>query len=574
MAIVNTYTSNTTVSIPANAYDVQITVSSAKGGNGGDAPAGGGSRGIPSTLPGGIGGAGRIGTFRYKTSFVARTLTIRVGQAGTTGRTWAQLPVSGPVGGTYFNQPNCGGRISSTGSGACGGSGTWDPYNGFTGFPSDQNQLQWSEGGSGSGATGVFENSVLLINAGGGGGGTGAQYTGSFQGGGDSRSYVNGVAGNPAGNWVASSSISFSNGANQSGGGSGITYSSGGGGGGSLGGAAPAASPPVRPGNGGGSQYNSAVFDLISSSSNSSSISSVTVSYEVSFVDITSFTANPNPQTSGSDGVSNYDTTLSWVVNSVIFPLTYTITSGTFTTSGTTNTTAGNVTITNLPQSEAGVTSPATRTYTLTMTDGATSDTSSVTVSVYNDNTPNNYTIPDQNNVEPSTVITIQIGPITGIDMLTNVTGGSGVSVSNNNINYSSFTTVQNNQDIYIRVTSLPFNTDPNGLTNTASFSVTVGTVQRFFTLTTRAPDVNETFNFSNKEDYVPYPDIDTIPDPDADIRNQSNPYLVSETLLIDDIELGSPTGVEIKVDNPNAQIRVKRSGSSTFENWQDVRSI
>jgi hypothetical protein len=158
--------------------------------------------------------------------------------------------------------------------------------------------------------------------------------------------------------------------------------------------------------------------------------------------------------------------------------------------------------------------------------------------------------------------------------MVTGVTGGSGVSVSNNNINYSSSITIQNNQSFFIRATSPPFNTDPNGLTNSSTFSVTVGTIQRFFTLTTRAPDVEETFNYSNESDYVPYPDIDTIPDPDADIRNQSNPYIQTDTLLVDDVELGNPYGVEIKSSDPNVQIRVKRFGQSVFGGWQDVRSI
>ncbi len=568
MAIVNTYTSNTTVSIPDNAYNVIITVGSANGGAGANAPTGGS---ISTTRVGGLPGNGRIGTFKFKTDFVARTLQVRIGQAGANGLTYLQVGEE--------TASNCRGRISNVGSGGCGGGGNFLPR-GTGGGILDQVESRVSEGGSGAGATGLLTNGGAgIIIAGGGGGGTGGYFIDIL---GDIYTN-NGKNGNSAGSFQAvSGSVPFSNGGYHvytADGSNSVVGTSGGGGGGSPG------APNLPQGygtnqfipqacGGGGSRYDSNLVDFISQSTNNSTTAFVTVSYEISFVDITSFTANPSLQTSGSDGIPNYDTTLSWVVNSVIFPLTYTITSGTFTTSGTTNTTAGNVTITNLPQSEAGVTSPATRTYTLTMTDGATSDTSSVTVSVYNDNTPNNYTIPDQNNVEPSTVITIQIGPITGIDMLTNVTGGSGVSVSNNNINYSSFTTVQNNQDIYIRVTSLPFNTSPDGLTNSSTHSITIGTLQRFFTVTTRAPDVNETFNYSNESDYVPYPDIDTIPDPDADIRNQSNPYIQTDTLLVDDVELGNPYGVEIKSSDPNVQIRVKRFGQSVFGGWQDVRSI
>jgi hypothetical protein len=301
------------------------------------------------------------------------------------------------------------------------------------------------------------------------------------------------------------------------------------------------------------------------SSTTFSGIPFVTISYELVTPVINSFTATPNPQTSGNDGIPNYNTSLSW---STTDAQTVTITNiGSVSVSG-------GSTITDLPQSTAGSISPATRSYTLTACTGGVCVSSSVTVSVTNDNTPNNYTVPSPTNLEPSSLTTIQVGPITGIDMVTSVTGGPGTSVSTNNVNFSSSVTIQNNGIFYVRVTSPPFNTSPDGLTNTASFSVTVGTVQRFFTVTTRAPDVNETFNYSNQSDYVPYPDIDTIPDPDADIRNQSNPYIQTNTLLIDDVELGNPYGVEIKVDNPNSQVRIRRSGQASFGTWQDVRSI
>jgi hypothetical protein len=287
---------------------------------------------------------------------------------------------------------------------------------------------------------------------------------------------------------------------------------------------------------------------------------------------LVSFTATPTVQDSGIDGIPNYNTTLSWSVSNAV---SVTITSSLGESFTGLNFTSGNLVITNLPQSVAGSNSPATITYTLTaLNEINESATSSVTVSVYNDNTPDNFTIPDQINVEPSTLTTIIFGPISGIDMRTSITAGPGAEVSNNNINWSNSVLIQNNQTCYVRAFSPPFNTDANGLTNSSTYFVIVGTVQRFFTITTRAPDVAETFNYSNKEDYVPTPDIDTIPDPNADITNQANPYIVSDTLLIDDVELANPNGVEIKVDNPNAQVRVKRSGQSTFGPWEDVRSI
>jgi hypothetical protein len=533
MATVNTYTSDTTVSIPANAYDVQITVRSASGGRGGFWTR------SPSNV--GLGGAGRTGTFRFNTSFVARTLQIRIGQPGANG------PTSFPGGNQQLPRV-CGGS-SSVGSGGCGGTGVV-----LSGT------VYWAPGGSGGGATGVLIGGSAVAIAGGGGGGAGVKFY-------DSPNIVCSRSdGGASQNWAANSgAVSFSNGqdasldANRD--------SAGGGGGGSSGGAAggTTSSPNCpTPSQGGGSRYNSNELTLLSSSSHTGS-PSITVSYETSFVDITSFTANPNPQTSGSDGIPNYNTTLSWTVNSAIPSLTYTVTSGSFSTSGNTNA-SGNVTITNLPQSTAGSNSPATRTYTLTVSDGQTSDTATITVSAFNDNVPNNYTLPNQSNLEPNTITTTSTN-ISGIDMSTLTTAGPGVQVSNNGTNWSSTTLITNGQVIFARATSPPFNTNPSGLTNSSEFYIDVGPLRRFFTLTTRAPDVNESFNYPNEDDRVPYPDIDTIlsaPD------HPAQQYIVSNNLNVDDIEIP----VEIKTNNSNAQVRIKPSGSLTWGNWTDIRSI
>ena len=278
---------------------------------------------------------------------------------------------------------------------------------------------------------------------------------------------------------------------------------------------------------------------------------------------INSFYASPNPQTSGVDGVPNYDIQQYW---SSTDGLTATITNNS--TGFVANVSpSGTRTLTNLPQSTAGSNSPATRSFTLTVCNELNECVSStMTVEVYNDNTPNNFSLPNQNNVEPNTFVTVSTS-ISGIDMATSVNGGPGVQVSTNGSSFSSNTTITNNQTLYARVTSLGFNQDPSGLTNSKEFYVDVGPLRRYFTVTTRAPDVNETFNLPNESDRVPYPDIDTIDEP-------SEPYIVSNTLSVDDIELGNPNGVEIRTNNGNAQIRKKITGTSTWGPWQDVRSI
>jgi len=518
-----TYTSSTDISIPATAYNIVVTVRGARGGS--------------SSLSGsglGPGGEGRAGTFRFKTNNVARTLQIRIGQVGTDSTTTG-----------FF----CSAGSSAVGSGGCGG--------------------QFG-GGQGGGANGVLLDGTLLINAGGGGGGM-RDITVIYE----SNRTVNypALAGGNGGGWVANSgSFGFSNGAAAVSSGGLENYYNGGGGGGSFGGSAgfrrrsPYANDPSQ---GGGSRYNSNEVDLLSSFSHTGT-PSITVSYETSFVDVTSFTASPNPQNSGNDGVPRYNTTLSWNVSSNIFPLTYTITSGTFSISGSTGS-SGNVSVTNLPQSVVGTSSPSSRTYNLSITDGVSTDTASVTVQARNDNTPRNFSIPNQNNVEPNTLTQIFVGQILDIDMITAVTGGPGVQVSTNSTSWSSTIFISNGNNLYVRATSLPFNTNPNGLTNPAEFYVDVGTLRRFFTITTRAPIVNETFNYPNYNTRVPFPDIDTI---ETAPDHPAQPFIETAPITLDDIELSNPNGVEIKSNNQNIQMRKRISGSTGYTDWVDIRNI
>ena len=93
---------------------------------------------------------------------------------------------------------------------------------------------------------------------------------------------------------------------------------------------------------------------------------------------INSFSATPNPQTSGLDGIPNYDTTLSWTTSDV--------SSVSIDNSIGAVSQNGSRSITNLDQSTAGSNSPASRNYTLTACAGTTCVTQVLTVSVYNDN--------------------------------------------------------------------------------------------------------------------------------------------------------------------------------------------
>lgn len=267
--------------------------------------------------------------------------------------------------------------------------------------------------------------------------------------------------------------------------------------------------------------------------------------------EIFSFSASPNPQTSGNLGIPSASTALFW---STFGAENLSINQGVGDLSSISGSTG---TINTGLQSIAGSVSPATKTYTLTATNSAGTSTSQTTVSVYNDNTPNSYTIPNQNNVEPNSAVVILSPNIQGIDMITTVTGGPGVQVSNNGNSFSNTITISDNQQFYIRVFSLPFNQDPSGLTSSAQYYVDVGPTRSTFTVTTRAPDVSETFNYSNEDDRLPFPDIDTIP-------GSPDPYILSDSVTVDDVEIP----VEIKTNNPNVQIRINNG------TWQNTRSI
>jgi hypothetical protein len=272
--------------------------------------------------------------------------------------------------------------------------------------------------------------------------------------------------------------------------------------------------------------------------------------------EIFQFYADPNPQTSGILGIPSANTAFFW---DTFGAQTLNINQGVGELSSISGSTG---TVNTGLQSIAGSVSPATKIYTLTATNSAGTVSSQTTVSVYNDNTPTGLSVPNQNNVEPNSAVIIETPAIQGIDMITVVSGGPGVQVSTNGVNYSNTTTISNTQILYIKVFSLPFNTDPSGLTNSIQYYVDLGPTRANFTVTTRAPDVSETFNYPNEDDALPFPDIDTIP-------GSPDQYITSNTLTVDDIEIP----VEVKVSNSNAQVRIKPSGSTNWNNWQDVRS-
>lgn len=142
-----TFTSNGSINIPANAKDVQVTLAAARGGNGG--PDAGASAGA--------GAGGRKATF-YFNDFIARTFTLYIGGQGGNG------------GGCSGNAPggNGGGGYTSGGTGGRAGP------NGCSGG-----------GGGGGGSSAIYDsykNGIVAV-VGGGGGGGGASWNASGESG-------------------------------------------------------------------------------------------------------------------------------------------------------------------------------------------------------------------------------------------------------------------------------------------------------------------------------------------------------------------------------------------------------
>lgn len=559
----NNYTSATDVDIPDNHINLTVTVNGARGGQG----FGGGSSRAP--------GNGRNGTFQYLSSynFTARTLNLypgdngdnggnpgggaggdahRDGGNGGTGQYSYQESYSCPQGRGYAR--NCGGSCGCCGSDYCGGSqGNGDPCcGGALGTPNEcfccfspqtcYNTITVNSGGGGGGGSTstFFDNGTIVAVAGGGGGGSRSQGTGAN-----------------AADWTSVNGT-FTTTGGSNGGNGGTSGGTGGGG---------AGAPGSSYSGNAGSKYNSQYVTLESSSTGNTP--SITVAYTllVPVIVSNSFSASPNPQTSGEDGVPNYDTTISFSLQHWQYAV--------LTGNGINQTYYPGDTLsyndTNLPQSVAGSNSPATVTYTLTAYAGSQSVSDTLTVEVYNDEDPSNNTstgwTTSFSNLEEKTEYSKNIGKISGVDMLIEVSSSDDAVFFANGENgsYANPQYFNNNDNIYLKATTLPFNTDLSGLSSTATYGktntktipVVIGTDSINVDFITREPVIKETFDYDGQPTEYPYEDIDLI-------TNSPTSTLVTQTLNMDDIEID----MEIKTDNSDIQIKIN-NGS-----WQSIREI
>lgn len=298
------------------------------------------------------------------------------------------------------------------------------------------------------------------------------------------------------------------------------------------------------------------------------------VGYVYNPVEITVFKAIPNPITDGTpSGTPSSTTTLQWSISNAKEAFI--------------DNNVGQITnfSSTLPidtglKSIQGVNSPATKTYKLTAIGNSSSDIveKTVTVGVYNDNTPTNFDIAPFYNLDAVQQVVYSLGNISGIDMPTVVIGSPGVTVDvNNDGAFSGSKLIENNDVVRIRFSALDFNQSPLGLTNSKEMWVQIGTLRKYFTATTRAPNTNEIFDYGDISQSIPYP----RPAGNDPSDGPSTPYLVSPTtVVVDDVELGNPdringlSGVEIRTTYDEfTEVRYKPQGQSWSE-WLTPNSL
>jgi hypothetical protein len=288
---------------------------------------------------------------------------------------------------------------------------------------------------------------------------------------------------------------------------------------------------------------------------------------------IEDFFANPNPQNSGNDGVPNYDTKLYWSFTAPAGS-TYKIRQGGNNGTVLATNPSEPYNITNLPQSTAGTNSPRTRNYTLEVDNGyGVKVYETITVSVRNDAVPSNSWTKTFSDLEPNlTNHTESLGTISGVDMIIKASSpDSAIFFSKNGSNgWANPKNFENGDTVYVRTSTLPFNTDISGLsdnatfgkTNTKTFSVSVGdgSSNTFdVNYVTRKPKIKESFDLDGEIGAYPDPDIDLRPgDPTPPTR------LFTETEQTDDIEID----MEIKGDDPNIQVKINNG------TWKNIRQM
>jgi hypothetical protein len=210
--------------------------------------------------------------------------------------------------------------------------------------------------------------------------------------------------------------------------------------------------------------------------------------------------------------------------------------------------------------------SPKVRTWTMTTTspNGCVASESS-SVNIRNDDCPSDSWTTSHINLDPGITKDLTLGTISCADAPVTVTAVGDSNFVGSGSSFSTSKDFNNGDTVVLRTNTLPFNTDLSGLaadaefgkTNSKTVSVDFGCYSKSITVTTKAPKIKEDFNYADNINKYPYEDIDLI-------SNSPTQHLASGSETMGEIDIA----VEIKVDKPDAQVRV--NGGS----WQNVRSI
>lgn len=468
-----------TITVPAGTQSPTITVAAGRGGSGGG-DAGGSAGG---------GAQGRVGTFTIPQRSEDYQLTFYVGAAGDNGVGCVAGTGGGGGGDCGGTNDGDGGRGGNAGGSGCSGGG-----------------------GGGGGCTAVLDSATggYTVIAGGGGGGGGASYN------------TNGGGGGTAGSFSVSGGISPSDGsqgADKGGDGAGGGGGGGGSGGGGGGGAGNDNGGVSGGGGGGGSQYNT--YTLSSQSTNNGA-GYVIVTF-TSPASIAYFRANDQyPNTTITQGET---VILSWSTN---------LGSTNTATSASINQGVGSVS-TGTQQIIVGPLNTTT-TYTLTASDGSTTDTESVTVQVVApDTTADIFAFSNITDASLSTLYTTSAITISGLGngISVNVDATNGAETSVNGGAFSTATkTVTNGSTLAVRMTSsASYNT-------VKTTTISVGSVTGVWSISTASPPSQNPnpFSFNNVID--------------ASLQSYVNSNIVTITGITQSVTVTSPSnGFESSVN-------------------------
>ena len=434
------------ITIPSGTQSPTILVAGARGGDGGsDAGA----------SPGGY-GQGRRASFSIPQRNVDYTLTLYVGDVATSGFGCVAGTGGGSGGDCGGTNDGDGGRGGNAGGSGCSGGG-----------------------GGGGGATAVFDSFIggYSVVAAGGGGGGGASLNAS------------GSAGSNGGLFQSVASVSLADGGQGADkGGDGAGGGGGGGGhtGGGGGGAGQDNSSGGSGGSGGTSRYHNS-YTMVANSENLSNSGYVQITFTAP-ASIQYFRANGQyPSTTivqGETVVLSWDTRLNNIETC---------------TSASINQGVGAVSV----GQQQIVVGPlnATTVYTLTATDGVTTDTETVTVNVVAPDTEvDTFAFPNIIDANLSTLYTASSitlsGLGNGISVTVSATNGAETSVNGGAFSTTN-KTVTNGSTLSVRMTSsATYNT-------VKSTTISVGSVNSVWSITTQSPpsQTPNAFSFNNVTD-------------------------------------------------------------------------